>query len=63
MTNEDKRQAGQLRLKNYYLQIHLTVVYEKEFIEKLKGVKALEYYRDGILDGINDERRTLGFLS
>jgi hypothetical protein len=63
MTNEDKRQAGQLRLKNYYLQIHLTVVYEKEFIEKLEGVKALEYYRDGILDGINDERRMLGFLS
>lgn len=42
---------------------YLTVVYEKEFIEKLKGVKALEYYRDNILDGINDERRALGFLS
>jgi hypothetical protein len=63
MTNEDKRALGQLRLKNYYLQIHLTVVYEKEFIEKLKGAKALEYYRDGILDGINEERRSLGLLS
>ena len=38
-------------------------LYSKEFIEKLKGAKALEYYRDGILDGINEERRTLGLLS
>jgi hypothetical protein len=63
MTNEDKREGRQLRLKNYYLQIHLTVVYEKEFIEKLKVTKALEYYRDVILDGINEERRALGYLS
>ena len=62
MTNEEKRQQSLLHLKNYYIQIHLTVIYEAEFMEKLKSKRALSDYRDEILDRINQERRWLGYI-
>jgi hypothetical protein len=61
MTNERQDSLG--RLKNFYVQIHLTVIYETDFIKQLNGQRALQEYRDEILDRINRERRFLGFLS
>ena len=62
MTDEERKRDGELRLRNYYTQIHLTVIYEKEFVIQLKTYRALEYYRNEILDNINRERRQLGYL-
>ena len=62
MTNQEKKERSILLLKNYYIQIHLSVVYEAEFTEKLKSKRALSDYRDEILDHINFERRQLGYI-
>ena len=62
MTDEERKRNSELLLKNYYTQIHLTVIYEKEFVNQLKSFRALEYYRNEILDNINRERRQLGYL-
>ena len=62
MTDEERKRESELRLRNYYTQIHLTVIYEKEFVNQLKSYRALEYYRNEILDNINRERRQLGYL-
>ncbi len=62
MTNNE-RQESIRRLKNYYVQIHLTVIYEADFVKQLSSRRALQQYRDEILDKINRERRALGFLS
>lgn len=63
MINDDKERESQLRLQNFYIQIHMTVIYETEFLKQLKNSKALEYFRDEILDNINRERRQLGYLA
>lgn len=63
MTHDDKERESQLRLQNFYIQIHMTVIYETEFLKQLKNYKALEYFRDEILDNINRERRQLGYLA
>jgi hypothetical protein len=39
MTNERQDSLG--RLRNFYVQIHLTVVYEADFIKQLNGQRAL----------------------
>lgn len=63
MKKSKKRKRSLLLLKSYYIQIHLTVVYEAEFITKWKSEHALNKHRDEILDGINRERRRLGYLT
>ncbi len=62
MTNQERKEAI-VRLENFYAQIHLCVVYEIDFIQRLGNRRELEEYRDRILDKINDERRLLGYLS
>lgn len=50
-------------LEIYYQSLHLTVVYEEDFLRNLRGSrKALMAYRDEILDKINDKRRVLGLI-
>jgi hypothetical protein len=49
-------------LKNYYNQLHLTVIDEPDFIKILGSYVQLLKYRDDILDKINDERRILGHI-
>jgi hypothetical protein len=60
--NKDEKRYSELRLKNFYLQIHLTVIYEDDFLKTLTGYGALRNYRDDILDKINQERRFLGHI-
>ena len=40
-------------LETYYQQIHLTVIYEQNFLHNLGSQMALLIYRDNILDEIN----------
>ena len=50
-------------LEIYYQSLHMTVIYEDDFLRNLKGSqKALLAYRDEILDRINDKRRLLGLI-
>jgi hypothetical protein len=47
MTQEEARNQYRLRTQ----QLHLTVIYEAEFLQKV-GKKRLEEMRDAILDGM-----------
>jgi hypothetical protein len=59
--NQEERKKQEQYLEIYYQSLHMTVLYENEFLGKLRGSrKALEAYRDEILDRINDKRRLLG---
>ena len=49
-------------LHMYYQQLHLTVMYEKNFLDNLKSLKNLYLYRDDILDNINLKRRILKYI-
>ncbi len=55
-------QESRNRLHNLYVQLHLTVIYEKEYTKSLGSKKNLDTYRDLILDSINDERDFLGLI-
>lgn len=46
-------------LKNYYNQLHLTVIDEPNFLKILGSTIGLIEYRDSILDKINEVRRIL----
>jgi hypothetical protein len=46
----------------FYQQLHLTVIYEQNFLRNLGSQMALLIYRDSILDKINEERRILGYI-
>jgi hypothetical protein len=59
---EQKRQQYEGKLLVFYQQLHLTVIYEQNFLLNLGGQTALMNYRDGILDKINDNRRILGYI-
>ena len=61
MTNKEIQWEEAL-LRNSYLQLHLTVIREYEFLEELGSYYALLHYRDEILDRINEKRRKLGYL-
>lgn len=60
--DKDEKRNSELRLKNFYLQIHMTVIYEDDFLKTLSGYGALKHYRNDILDNINKERRFLGYI-
>jgi hypothetical protein len=59
---EQKRQQYEGKLLVFYQQLHLSVIYEQNFLVNLGGQTALMNYRDGILDKINDNRRILGYI-
>ena len=59
---EQKRLQYERTLFILYQQLHLTVVYEQNFLRNLGNQTALLMYRDGILDNINDNRRILGYI-
>ena len=61
MTEQEKARH-QSNLKVFYQQLHLTVIYEQNFLRNLGGQMALLIYRDSILDRINEERRILGYI-
>jgi hypothetical protein len=61
MSEEQARNSERL-LQTFYMQIHLTVLYEQDFIERLGGYTSLLDYRDQILDNINFERRKLKYI-
>ena len=46
----------------FYQQLHLTVVYENDFMKRLGSQKKMLLYRDEILDRINNRRRILGYI-
>jgi hypothetical protein len=52
----------QKAIKMYSQQLHLTVIYEQDFLRNLETQKALIIYRDDILDKINERRRILGYI-
>ena len=52
MTQEEARNLYRLRSQ----QLHLTVVYEAEFIQKV-GIKQLEVIRDALLDSMISLRK------
>ena len=59
--NQEERKKQEQYLEVYYQSLHMTVIYEDEFLRNLRGSrKALWAYRDEILDKINDKRRVLG---
>lgn len=59
---EREKQAHYLEI--YYQSLHLTVIYEEDFLKNLGGSRrALLAYRDEILDRINDKRRVLGLIN
>ena len=60
--NKREREWEEILLRNRYQQLHLTVIYENEFIKELGNYQAVLYYRDVILDRINEKRRILGQL-
>jgi hypothetical protein len=59
---EQEKMGHELALKTYYQQIHLSVIYEQNFLRNLGSQMALLIYRDGILDKINGRRRVLGYI-
>jgi hypothetical protein len=59
---EQKRLQYERNLYILYQQLHLTVVYEQNFLRNLGNQMALLIYRDSILDRINDNRRILGYI-
>ena len=61
--SEQEREKQAHYLEIYYQSLHLTVIYEEDFLRNLRGSrKALLAYRDEILDRINDKRRVLGLI-
>ena len=58
-----EKEWNEILLRNYFQQIHLTVIREDEFLKVLGSYKALLDYRDQILDKINDKRRYLKTLN
>lgn len=61
--SQQEREKQEHYLEIYYQSLHLTVVYENDFLRNLRGSrKALLAYRDEILDRINDKRRVLGLI-
>lgn len=59
---EYEKQAQYLEI--YYQSLHLTVIYEADFLKNLgHSRRALWAYRDEILDRINDKRRLLGLIN
>ena len=61
MSNK-KIQKHLKRLRSFYQQLHLTVLLENELKNQLGSWRALNDYRDQILDKINKQRRTLGYI-
>ena len=59
---EQEFQEHLKRLRNFYQQLHLTVLYEDDFITQLGSRRNLFEYRDNILDNINIERNALGYI-
>ena len=59
---EQKRLQYERNLFILYQQLHLTVVYEQNFLRNLGSQTVLLDYRDGILDNINENRRILGYI-
>jgi hypothetical protein len=59
---EQGRQQYERNLYVLYQQLHLTVVYEQNFLENLGSQRSIIRYRDSILDRINDNRRVLGYI-
>ena len=59
---EQEKMRHEFALKTYYQQIHLTVIYEQNFLHNLGSQMALLIYRDNILDEINERRRILGYI-
>ncbi len=61
--NQEEREKQAQYLEIYYQSLHMTVVYEANFLKNLRGsYKTLWAYRDEILDKINDKRRILGYI-
>ena len=50
---EQERRFKEAMLRNFYLSVHLTVIYETDFLKRLGGKSQLEAYRDDLLDRIN----------
>ena len=59
---EHYRQEQEKAIHLYKQQLHLTVIYEQDFLRNLGSQKALMIYRDDILDKMNVIRRNLGYL-
>ena len=62
LMTEQEFQEHLKRLRNFYQQLHLTVLYEDDFITQLGSRRNLFEYRDNILDNINIERNALGYI-
>jgi hypothetical protein len=60
MNKEELKHLNDLKI--YYQQLHLTVIYEFDFIKKLGSYRDLIQYRDDILDKINEKRRILKYI-
>ena len=60
--NERETQWEKTLLQNRYQQLHLTVIFEYDFLQELGSYQAVLDYRDVILDRINEKRRILGYI-
>lgn len=61
LMTQNERNQNKRRLKTLYQALHLSVIYEDNFLINLKGsFVALLAYRDDLLDKINVIRRILG---
>ena len=61
--NQEEREKQEQYLEIYYQSLHMTVIYEADFLKNLnQSQKTLWTYRDEILDKINDKRRILGYI-
>ena len=61
--NQEERVKQEQYLEIYYQSLHMTVIYETDFLKNLRGSqRTLWAYRDEILDKINDKRRILGYI-
>ncbi len=61
--NQEEREKQEQYLEIYYQSLHMTVIYEIDFLKNLdQSHKTLWAYRDEILDKINDKRRILGYI-
>jgi hypothetical protein len=57
--DRNSKEWYEVLLKNYYNQLHLTVIDEPNFLKILGSNTRLIKYRDSILDKINEVRRIL----
>ncbi len=61
LMTQNERNQNERRLKTLYQALHLSVIYEDNFLINLKGsFVALLAYRDDLLDKINVIRCILG---